>query len=168
MRMRKMILILISLTFICTIMAVSGYMGISTGNSISPTTSTNNNPSLTQTTMPATIITLTPTSATAASQYSFSDGDNGNEVSLHKGDVFTVSLVQAMGSDYSWDASTSPGLTITNSQLKDSNTIGIAGLGNPSQVWTVEVMSGGSQWFKAENKGGTITIATNTLNIDVN
>ncbi len=99
---------------------------------------------------------------------SFNDGDNGNEVSLHKGDVFTVSLVQAMGNGYTWDASTSPGLTITDSQFKDSNTAGIAGLGNPSQVWTVEVTSDGSQWFKAENKGGTITIATYTLNIDVN
>lgn len=168
MKIRIMIFFLIVLSIISSTMAVSGCTGIITGNSVSPTNGPASNPSVSPAATQAAIVNPSPAATMTASQSSFGDTDNGNEVSLHKGDVFTVTLTQAMGNSYTWDASTSPGLTITDSQFKDSNTAGIAGLGDSSQIWTVEVTSDGSQWFKAENKGGTITIATYTLNVDVN
>jgi predicted secreted protein len=168
MRIRKIIFLLVILSSICSIMVVSGCTGISTGNNASPTNGPVNNPSLSPAATQAATISPAPVPTEASSRSSFNDGDNGNEVSLHKGDVFTISLVQAMGYDYSWGASTSSGLKMIDSKFQNANTAGIAGLGDPSQVWALEVTSDGPQWFKAENNGGAITIATYMLYIDVN
>jgi inhibitor of cysteine peptidase len=76
-------------------------------------------------------------------------GVSGNVTSLTmaKGTVFTIRLDENPTTGYSWNASTTPGLTVLNSTYVGSGS-GLMGAGGVHE-WKIEASGTGAQWFNA-------------------
>jgi inhibitor of cysteine peptidase len=107
-------------------------------------------------------------SNTAPSNGVFGAGDNGKTVTINDGSTFSINLTENPSTGYSWNVSSTSGLTITN----DTYTQGASMPGaSGTHEWTIKATGKGQQQFTAVYKRPweptTGNETTFTLNVKV-
>jgi inhibitor of cysteine peptidase len=75
--------------------------------------------------------------------------DNGTTITVNSGSTFTIKLAENPSTGYSWNVSSSPGLTIANSNyIQGASMPGAGG----THEWTLQALVKGQQQFTAVYK----------------
>ncbi len=98
------------------------------------------------------------------------NGDNGKTIMVNQGSTVKVTLDENPTTGYSWNVTTTPGLTAVDSKYVSSGS-GMVGAGGVHE-WTIKATNKGTQQFSAVYKRPWEPVAGNettyTLNISVN
>lgn len=122
--------IIIGLVLVCLLVAI-GYVVMTQNTSDTPQTNATATPSATPQTNNSSV---------------FGVGDNGKTVTVNNGSTFSVVLNENPSVGYSWNASTTSGLNITNDEyIRGASNTGASG----NHEWTITASGNGSQQFTA-------------------
>lgn len=113
------------------------------------------------------LLVLIPTAAYAASNTVANENNNGNTITVHKGDTITLTLKENPSTGYAWKLITTAGLQIVSDKYvpPKSSVMGATG----DHIWVTRAIGTGDQQIKGEYKRSRETkpIKTFILNVKV-
>jgi len=114
---------------------------------------------------------LTVISALPSENKVLNDNDNGETISLEKGDSFNLQLKENMMAGYLWKIRLSNGLILINTKIYQTGFSHLVG-GYQIQEWTIRAVANGNQqllgvyrrpWMKETSVGKIFTLNVNVI-----